>query len=180
LPRDLSDEGRYLAGAELLREHGLLDEAAGPWETNDDGDPIDVSSNEPPPRGEDDNDIWFGDHSHSYLTVAELDAYDWQGVVHDSGWIEYEQWKKWIALPVEARGVPYPYSRGVFGQTIVHLTEREATDIQHVDPTKTYYVNAQWSIPTAEVAGRFYDEVLPALRTLGAPDDVRIVFGFDS
>jgi hypothetical protein len=37
-----------------------------------------------------------------------------------------------------------------------------------------------WEDTYAECAGQFYTKVIPALQTLGDPDDVRIVFGFDS
>jgi hypothetical protein len=36
----------------------------------------------------------------------------------------------------------------------------------------------QWRQTYAESVGKFYSEALPWLRTLGAPDDVWIVFGF--
>jgi len=41
------------------------------------------------------------------------------------------------------------------------------------------YTTAYWPRSAADAAGDFYTKFLPALRTLGAPDAVRLVFGFD-
>jgi hypothetical protein len=43
-----------------------------------------------------------------------------------------------------------------------------------------YYCYVEWKMPYRDAAGRFYEQILPELRKLGDPKDVRIVFGFDS
>lgn len=71
--------------------------------------------------------LWLGEHSYSWVTLAELDAYPWEEAlmqVHTNGWDD----TSW---------------------TREHL---------------------------AQLAG----DTFPWLRSLGAPDDVRVVFGFDS
>lgn len=45
---------------------------------------------------------------------------------------------------------------------------------------RSYYCYVEWSLSYKEAAGRFYDQIIPVLEQLGSPDDVRIVFGFDS
>ena len=67
--------------------------------------------------------MWMGDHSHSWVTLQELDEYDWSHVRH------YES------------GPPYS---------------------------------------AEDACGDFYLRVIPWLRSLGNPEDVRLVFGFDS
>lgn len=42
------------------------------------------------------------------------------------------------------------------------------------------YTRVSWIATYAERAGRFYSDFVPALRGLGDPENVRIVFGFDS
>jgi hypothetical protein len=43
-----------------------------------------------------------------------------------------------------------------------------------------YFTYVEWPLTYKEAAGRFYKQILPALQKLGKPEDVRIVFGFDS
>lgn len=45
---------------------------------------------------------------------------------------------------------------------------------------RSYYCYIEWPLTYREAAGRFYTDIIPALEKLGQPDDVRIVFGFDS
>lgn len=81
----------------------------------------------------------LGDHSFSWLTVAEMDAYDWDQV------------------------------------TTKAFSERE-----YVKALRTaYYIQHSWETTYRERAEDFL-ESLAILRTLGDPEDVRIVFGFDS
>jgi hypothetical protein len=44
----------------------------------------------------------------------------------------------------------------------------------------SFYAYVEWPISYKNAAGRFYSQIIPELQKLGAPDDVRIVFAFDS
>lgn len=87
---------------------------------------------------------WLGDHSHSWLSLRELGAYDWDQTTRHA---EYEQ------------DPDLPAGCSTF-------------DAKQIG----------WSEPVTyrQSAGQFYTEFMPALAKLGEPDDVRIVFGFDS
>lgn len=38
----------------------------------------------------------------------------------------------------------------------------------------------EWQVTRRKAVGKWVEEVLPFLSQFGAPDDVRLVFGFDS
>jgi hypothetical protein len=78
-----------------------------------------------------------------------------------------------------------PEYGGVFiGPDFVEVEPDEARRLLAANPSPEQRRNTitvvHWSI-TAECAARdFYTQFMPALRALGAPDAVRLVFGFDS
>jgi hypothetical protein len=168
---------------------------------------------------DDSNDIWLGDHSHSWLTVRELLDYDWEQATMEGGWVDpwnFELWRQ------RGEGKPDAWCGGVSGGSIEHISPREMAhkidsgDIQWEGPETTtgswdgrkysdslsrsmktwglpkgsvgaaiaegrhYYCYVEWKMTYRDAAGRFHEQVLPVLRGLGDPDDVRIVFGFDS
>ena len=45
---------------------------------------------------------------------------------------------------------------------------------------KDAYCQIEWEEPYHKSAGQFYNKTMPALRALGKPEDVRIVFFFDN
>lgn len=99
------------------------------------------------------DDDLLGEHSLSYVTLAELITYPWDETVQMCGWVSEE-----VAQQVETTGIP----------------------------PKTY---AGWAntgrpvrwIETRRHAVRYWpDTIVPILSTLGTPDAVRLVFGFDS
>lgn len=133
-------------------------------------------------------DIWLGDHSHSWLTLEELDSYDWTQTTRKRGIVSL---KEFAAMQAEGRARPTEYSGGVFGQKIVTVSEETARAqleslnglVAPVDVT--VYVDVSWSVTYAEAAGELYSKLIPNLRILRdtesvSSSDVRIVFGFDS
>jgi hypothetical protein len=122
----------------------------------------------------------MGDHSYSWLTLAELQAYPWQCSVVHGGWVTeatYEEWKK------AGRGWPRAWSgEPSGGNTELVSNERMDEIIQciNIDPDKHYFTRIEWGVSVAESASTFYTSFMTALTTLGAPEDVRIVFGFDN
>lgn len=146
--------------------------------------------------GEDDDDydedeISLGDHSQSWLTLAELLAYPWDGEVQRDGVVSLDQFMERVktygdSVPVRTDKFPYKeWSGGISGPGIV---VRKASDVVAalrsnglgVASGERTYVSDSWVMPVRVQARGFVDRLLPALLGLGAPDDVRIVFGFDS
>lgn len=150
------------------------------------------------------------DHSASWLTLAELLAYDWTQTVTMSGWVGVTEWAWWRDHPKEG---PRSYSQGVGGGNVhhlpkehfeqawqrlraerqypegrwaaAHLTERDsdAPDVERFTALiggGSPYCTVSWNVPYYQEASDFFGTVIPRLLRLGAPDDVRIVFFFDS
>lgn len=168
-------------------------------------------------RDEDDNDIWMGDHSHSWLTLRELLDYNWDWQSVRRGWVD-----PWNFELFRRNGAPNSWCGGVSGGSTEHISNHQMAKLidsgeiqwdgdepsadSHDQRAYTtslgrrmqamqmpigsvgaaiaqglkYYTQIEWPISYSKAAGRFYAEVLPALQALGSPDDVRIVFGFDS
>lgn len=138
------------------------------------------------PDEEDEVAVRLGDHSHTWLTVAELDAYDWDQVTTHRGVFSERAYVETLRT-----GKPTMYSGDVSGRGVVILKPAEYEDMlsggafekpgaRSRKPDETYYIEHWWSEPYRESAGEDWFATLDILRTLGAPEDVRIVFGFDS
>ena len=127
---------------------------------------------------------WLGDHSHSYLTLKELEDY-WKEHANSktylTGVIPYDVFKK---LDGTDKG-PESWSGGISGPDIIVISESEArTHAGAFKKGKQYYVQYTWGVT--------YDEstsigmIIRALRSIKetqeaeTDEDVRIVFGFDS
>lgn len=118
-------------------------------------------------------------HSHSWLTLAELKAYDWEGqkTIH-RGWVDAEQFQVF-----EAAGKPKSYSASVSGMSVRHISNdlmREV--IQAGISQRSLYTQVEWEESYYESAKKFVDNVIPKLDALsyGKPENVRIVFWFDN
>ncbi len=106
------------------------------------------------PLPEDGDDAYrLGDHSYSWLSLAEIDAYDWTAPLKMRGWVSHE-----VAEKFRADGIP-PTSYAGGGN-----------HGEYID----------WTSTVEEHVHDWPKECLPFLRMLGAPNDVRLVFGFDS
>ena len=146
-------------------------------------------------------------HSASWLTVAEMRAYDWQQKTKHRGWVDpwnFELWRR--------NGKPGSWSGGVFGGSIEHISNQQmakmidSDDLQWVDPEPedgghpfrgrkystgvqrdmgggaevNHYTLVEWEETYAASVKHFLDETLPALEALDNPAEVRIVFWFDN
>lgn len=143
-------------------------------------------------------DIW--DHTFSWLTFTELMEYDWtqvntlRGIVHMK---EYYQWNLWYRK--QGYG-PDNYCAGISGPGIQIIEEEEADkileaireDYKHrediINTIKELYdrtyVKTAWTVTYAQaVGGSWWIKAFAPLMKLAneyGPDNVRIVFGFDS
>jgi hypothetical protein len=118
--------------------------------------------------GEDHADTWMGDHSHSWLTGAEL--LSWAEGPHYatlSGIIGREAYRAWDG------SCPHSYSQGVSGpglRTVVDTAEERASG-------EWTHIRVSWRSDLRENCADFLD----AVRTACAKHaQVRVVFGFDS
>lgn len=118
-------------------------------------------------------------HSHSWVILAELLAYDWQGQrTKLRGWVSGSECRLW-----KESGAAWPprYCGGVSGRNILHVSIQELQRrIAKGQDVTNYYALAEWEATYAECAGRFLTDVLPALQALGPTEDVRLVFWFDN
>lgn len=155
-----------------------------------------------------DCEFWFGDHSYSWLTLAELLAYDWSQETNRRGWVTAEvyadvlrmrEWDRYESPKESCGGISGPNIDHVSAQemerkltaidTEAKAEAKEVGDYWSIRKTKmarlerTYAV-LQWPVVYAEAAGTFYTRTIPRLIKLstevGGPENVRIVFGFDS
>lgn len=124
-------------------------------------------------------DYWDGDgHSASYFTLEELESADWEQEFTNNGVVPcdvYEYLK-------DINESPKSYSKGISGPKIVTLSETEYKELdwgKKMDGTR-WYVNMEWQEKIKDGCRQFLDETIPALRLLGKPDEVRIVFCFDN
>lgn len=115
-------------------------------------------------------------HSTSYLTVKELQEYDWDQVTEHQGWVTasgYEEFK--------SKGKPSSWCGGVEGTTVDHISNKEMewriSDGRRLDRA---YTLVEWSESYRASARSFLEQTLPYLESLGKPEDVRIVFWFDN
>lgn len=153
------------------------------------------------PDSYDDDVPWLGDHSFSWLTLRELQEYDYDretvkyGVVPEQYYLELK----------ESGQRPESYSGGVSGWSIKTVSPVEMDEIiagrkprETIDPNtaglapfiavKTkpevarYYVQMEWPIKYRDSAGMILEHIIPAMEAIadGDPDSVRLVFGFDS
>lgn len=113
--------------------------------------------------------VWMGDHSHSWLTSAEMLAwYDHAPIVVKQGLLtraEYDEWDK-VSKPAM-------YCGDAWGPGVVKIHEAE---IAHA--TKDWsHVFCTWESPLRDELAYFFDEVR---RLHELHSGVRLVFGFDS
>lgn len=157
------------------------------------GLPDDVS-----PQVKADSDRWGSDgHSHSWLTVAELMAYDWTQTTKHRGWLNAVEFHRWDRWPRSQGEPPDEWCGGVSGPRISHVSEvemkRRVDAIKPPEPGGSiamekaikaslgdYYCLCEWTTPYMRSAREFLSSTMPRLWRLGAPEDVRIVFWFDN
>lgn len=135
---------------------------------------------------------WIGDHSFSHISLAELLAYNWEQVATQVGWVDLETFRAWDA---KGGGWPEGWCGDIMGPRIKKISNQEMRALiaggrieknEPCDPNATaHYTQVRWTDTYAKCAGDFHDKFIPALVGLGAalgvePENVRIVFGFDS
>lgn len=131
-------------------------------------------------------------HSHSYLTVTELLAYDWTQTTNLCGWVSGPEFWKWNRYKRSQGESPEGYYGDVSGGSTKKVTEAEMIELLRPytdhwkdgdkvkEVLKNTYCHCTWEMPYYRCARDFLSETIPKLLRLGAQDDVRIVFWFDN
>lgn len=148
-------------------------------------------------------------HTHSYMTLADIFAYDWTQEAKFEGWITLGEWVR----VRDSEDGPEMYCGGIGGVSIRHHSMEHFEEAwstvcsefnlkpdskprwtvnpnnnadPHVARMKELlgggepYCHYKWSVPYYKSARRFWSDVIPRLLRLGAPEDVRCVFFFDN
>ncbi len=144
------------------------------------------------------SDRWDCDgHSHSWLTVAELLAYDWTQVTNIRGLVsasEYVEWCRWRRRSGEP---PESYCGGTSGTVLSEDELKAKTEtiksrfegkgfgwwkdyVSAVAAEVRVYAPFELAQPYYKCARSFWSDCIPRLLHLGKPEDVRIVFWFDN
>ena len=122
-------------------------------------------------------DVSPGDHSESWLTLKELLDYDWEGPSYMQGTLDWDTWATREKNGGQV-GLPDSWCGWTSAPTV---TEAEARKLLKSGKHDKPYVQARWKVLPREAAGGLYTRLIPALQSLGGdPEDVRIVFNFDS
>jgi hypothetical protein len=130
--------------------------------------------------------VWLGDHSFSYCTLAEAFSYDYDRTTKHRGVVNAAEYGAWVEAG--GKGAPKEYSGGVMGNGVkmVSRGEMERMIVGHRldqygrDDGQTYYTTLEWEETYRKSAGAAWFAFLEACRTLGDPNKIRFVFGFDS
>ncbi len=146
-----------------------------------------------------DSEGWGADgHSHSWLTLTEILAFDWTQTTTQRGWVSALEAEEWLRM---RRWEPEPpgHCGGVSGGMVKHISIEEmeqrivAIKAQHPNDYKAalaqieqdlmhHYAQAEWTIDYASSCGDFWMKAIPKLLKLceGHSASVRIVFWFDN
>ncbi len=131
-------------------------------------------------------------HSHSWLTLSEIQSFDWTKTATLSGVVNGPEYLHWISYNKTVGKGPDYYCQGAGGPNIQHITEQEMESIINsamkqsegvrscADKYKSHYCRVSWNVPYWEFASHFIGTLVPQLWVLGSPEDVRIVFCFDN
>lgn len=111
----------------------------------------------------------LGEHSFSWLTIEELESYDWDAVLSKRACISWNQWLQFR----KTRTPPDDYSADA-SDTVDELGAEAA-----LAAGKTHHaVRIPFTVTVADAVGENWFEFMRMVKTLGP--GARIVFGFDS
>lgn len=122
-------------------------------------------------------EYWLGDHSHSWLSLTEINAWGgWSKQLSCTGVITADEFKR-----IESEGgTPNNWSGDVRGGNTVIVSPDDArSGVPHT------HVRYEWAVPFTQYTRSFkawldYMMVKHEWRIERDPEAVRIVFGFDS
>jgi hypothetical protein len=128
-------------------------------------------------------------HGHSWLTLRELLDFPWQERKRlIEGYVDAQQYYLFRAEGRPLQMFPGPddstcgggMCKPLFGREQVVSNRKMDRHLQSGKGAQGVYTKITFEIPYAEYCPGFVQETLPRLGTLGEPENVRIVFWFDS
>ena len=115
--------------------------------------------------------VWMGDHSHSWLTGAEILAWaDKSLSVEQCGFITRAEYDTWEPGTRPKNG----YCGGIAGPNVVTITD--SAEEKRAFPDWTH-IRVRWSSNLSDELEYFLDEIR---RLTNEHGEIRFVFGFDS
>lgn len=124
-------------------------------------------------------------HSHSWVTLDEIKAYNWSQVTKSRGYVDVVGYKKF-----KKTGNPYPCSGDICGHSIIKLTNKQmdmlikgAIPPHGLIEKPEYITQIEWEETYAKCAGSFLTKTVPTLEKLLTKEyvqEVRLVFFFDN
>lgn len=125
-------------------------------------------------------------HSHSFLSLAEILAFDWQQTARHQGWVTPEEY-----LVFKKTGKPSSWCGGVSGRNVEHLTNEQMEfhlqrlrggTLSQKEQAVGYsaYTLVSWEEPYYESCRGFICRAVLSMARLGSPENVRMVFFFDN
>jgi hypothetical protein len=142
-----------------------------------------------------DDGVDLGDHSVGWVTLRELLEYDWTETMENVGVVSERHFLDCLINKHD----PTDYSGGISGGGIVTVSPQGylalfgktegpfhhvKTGTRTYDPKVRYYVQMRWEESLSEATKHWREPMIEYLTALvpegGTPDDVRLVFGFDS
>lgn len=152
------------------------------------------------PRGlpddlSDDAYLWFrhhgGDHTESWLEVAEILAYDWSGMQTLRGVLDLNEWRKY-----RLTGKVTGWSGDISGDRVEKVSHERMDELllehpeaaadgpdawkaRYVDDGILYCTRLEWQVPAIDAVEGFLDRMKQLLLITGERP-ARIVFNFDS
>jgi hypothetical protein len=126
---------------------------------------------------------WWGEdgHSHSWVSVAEILAFDWTQKTKQFGVVSAAQYEDWIRWR-RGRGLgPEAYCGGISGCGILHITNKAMDELlAEGRANSNHYTKVEWFETYYQAAPQIFGEFIPRALRLGDPSEVRLVFWFDN
>lgn len=127
----------------------------------------------------DESERWDSDgHSHSWLSLSEILAYDWDQKVTNTGIVGESEFKSFME-----KGEPESWCGGVGGGNVKHITNSEMKRIvmegRAEGDEAFYYTELTWETKVKDYCGTLLSFV-ESLKKLGDPERIRVVFWFDN
>lgn len=126
------------------------------------------------------SDKWgYNGHSHSWILLKELlDESYWEKTTNIRGFVNMSEFKTFLR-----DGQPESWCGGIWSDTMKEVSVEEMKRLAESNDCNEnkYYTKIQWQNTYKQSVGNmFFDETINKLKTLGEPEDVRLVFWFDN
>lgn len=128
------------------------------------------------------NKQWMeeGDHSTTWVTLDEVDAYDWERETTKRGWVTPSEF-----LRFKIEGRPSSWSGSVMGGNVKHISNDEMLELcyaQKAGDSWGNYTNVEWQESYRECAQDFLDDMdkLREATRFIKNSRIRLIMWFDS